>query len=791
MSDTVGHDLSKLVHDATRFLLYHRAVIATNPFQLYASALCFTPEESVVKQIFQREAPQWVTVSLVPGANWSACLQTLVDHEEQVKAVAYSKDGKWLLSGSDDGTAKLWDAETGTCMHTLSDHGMEPHRWRSGEYQRAAVRMAAFSTDNQRLVTGSRNGIVKLWNRESGVPMREIKHEISDAQYLTISPDHRRVAFALSDNTVSICYAEEKCPFLTLKGHMGVVRSMSFSPNGKRLATASEDRTVKIWDLETGKCLRTLDGHDKYLQQAAFSNFNDGQWLASSDSTVRLWKANSGKLVSNFSLKWKYSSGAVRAITFSLKDELLAAASDAYIHVWNINTKTLIWRVRGHEYDINSLAISPDPIRPRLLSTSFDKTIKVWDLSMRGSAKLSEENDAPPYLVSFSTDGHQVAAYYKESQTIKVWSKTLASHIAELHCDNNGMSALAFSRDSKLLACASSKGKIIVWNLGTVTCMKSFGEHKAPDLTECDSRECNSENEDSEEADSEASDSEEIDFEDSYFGAEVISLAFRDNLQLASSASGVLKIWNISDGTCADTLEISHERIVHITFSQDGQWLAYGMTEDDLHNDCNIKVWNMVSKHHCSTSYTAYDLESLSFSADGSLLLSASTGEINIWEVKTASCVWRFEDEEFIGLHILFDSRYERRLHTELGYMDLMDSKPGYLTRSPPEPDIKEARSTGQNCSRPEDSDLECADLNSDVSTVSEYMGGAFRFSGYGFSRKLDWIVQNGERLLWIPQDYRLDPETTSDKVTPVINGSVLIWISEAGKMVRMHFLDE
>lgn len=741
-------------------------MIETTPFQLYASALLFSPEESIVKRTFWHEAPKWVTMRLGLDAKWSACLQTLVDHTDRVRTVNYSPDGHWMISGSGDGTAKLWDTETYTCIHTFGGHDRDFDT----DDSESAVEIAAFSTDSQRIVTGSRNGIVKLWNRGNGVCIYETQCNLRNVRStvnvrcMAVSFDHRRIAFSLNwPDTVSIYNMEENHPVLILEGHTGTVESMSFSPDGKRLATASGDRTVKIWDLTTGFCERRLDGYEKTLNRVIFSN--NGQQLASSDTTVRIWEAETGKLVSKFPWKWVSSEWANKSMAFSRDDRLLAVASGRHVYVWDIAKEAVIWHARSDDSIIHSLAISPDA--SRLLSTASDNTIKVWDLSTDRSANISEQSFFSRTFMCFSTDGNQVAAYYSGSQTIRVSNMTLAGHITELHVDGEGLSDIALSPDNKRVASVSYTGTITVWNLETGTCMGSFGKHKALGKA----------------------------------GIAMFTLAFQDSFHIASNAFGIVKIWNISDGTCVDTFDHPYHRNKHITFSGDGRWLAYGsvrVSDEDYDfvggesQHCPIIIRNMESKDGdgCWTRFRVYRLESLSFSPMEGLLASASHNEINLWDVETASRVWRFKDDGFRILRVSFDSQIHRRLRTELGYMDLEDLEPSHVNTSPTKPEIMGANSTGQDCSSSDDADSQHTNLEYSPSLVSEYLEGTFPFSGYGFSRNRDWIARNGEKLLWIPSDYRLERTLRADKTTPVIDGSILTWESRTGKIVRMQFAE-
>jgi WD40 repeat protein len=105
--------------------MYHKEAIENYPLQAYASALLFSPADSLTRRLFQNEEPRRVVVKPAIGNGWSACLQTLEGHGGEVSSAAFSHDSTWLASASYDRTIKIWDASSGACLQTLEGHSGE------------------------------------------------------------------------------------------------------------------------------------------------------------------------------------------------------------------------------------------------------------------------------------------------------------------------------------------------------------------------------------------------------------------------------------------------------------------------------------------------------------------------------------------------------------------------------------------------------------------------------------------------------------------------------------------
>ncbi|MDE0086422.1 MAG: trypsin-like peptidase domain-containing protein [Candidatus Poribacteria bacterium] len=316
--------------------------------------------------------------------------KTLTGHTYHVYSVSFSPDGRMLASGSADNTIRLWESQSGMPIKILTGH-----TW--------TVWSVGFSPDGRTLVSASHDQTVRLWDLQSGIQKKILKGHTDVVYSVGFSPDSRTLASAsggpwpTADNTIWLWDAATGVFKKSLNGHVKSIESVSFSPDGKTLASGGWDDTVRLWNVSTGKLLKTLKGHSAEVTSVSF--IPDGLILASGggfgDNTVRFWDVATGKHKTTL----EGHTGSVQSIVFSPDGKTLASGSgDFTVRLWDVQTSKQKITLTGHTSDVRTVAFSPDG--KTLASGSMDNTIRLWRVSSEqsintGAINLSKYLDLP------------------------------------------------------------------------------------------------------------------------------------------------------------------------------------------------------------------------------------------------------------------------------------------------------------------------------------------------------------------------------------------------------------
>lgn len=300
-------------------------------------------------------------------------IEKIDGHKGHVRAVAFSPDGKWLLSGGADNELLLWDAKSGKLE-------------RSFKATQTLVIAAVFSRDGKRIACADHfNRVLRVFDTASGKEEKTFAGHTERVHCVAFSPDGARLASIAYDSSVRIWNVETGKELKLLTGHMGEGACVRFSPDGRRLVSSATDGTIRLWNAASGRELAVLTGHKRPVIWTEFAR--DGRSIVSAghDGTVRLWETLTGKE----RLVLSGHKGWVRVATFAPDGRAIASAGqDRTVRVWDALTGKELERFEKHKGMVWSVAWSPDG--KRLASGGDDNLIRLYAVGAR-AVKVAPE----------------------------------------------------------------------------------------------------------------------------------------------------------------------------------------------------------------------------------------------------------------------------------------------------------------------------------------------------------------------------------------------------------------
>ncbi|KAG2357400.1 WD40-repeat-containing domain protein [Suillus spraguei] len=237
--------------------------------------------------MFSARFPNTLRVVFGHDMDWPAVQTVLTRHTRSVLSVSFSPDGSRIVTGSRDQIVLLWDAATRQPVG-------EPLRGHTD-----LVNSVSFSPDGTHIVTCSRDKTIWLWDTATGQSVGEpLRGHADSVLSISFSPDGTRIITSSLDKAVRLWDAATRQPVgEPLQGHTDIVWSASFSSDGTRIVTGSQDMTVRVWDTATGKPVGgPLRGHTHSIRLVSFSPDGTRIVTGSDDKTVRLWDASTRQL---------------------------------------------------------------------------------------------------------------------------------------------------------------------------------------------------------------------------------------------------------------------------------------------------------------------------------------------------------------------------------------------------------------------------------------------------------------------------------------------------------------
>ena len=621
-----------------------RKAIELSAPHIYLSAIPFADQKSLVYKEFSQYCTGVIAVETLGICHHgSRAVITLTGHTNAVRSIAYSaSDRRLLISGSDDGTVRVWDTHTGEKvmppLHSgdgavLSVDFARNHMWiscgtetgtvciwdiatRHASNQRLSghsgpVNCVVFSRDSSRLASASEDKTVCLWDPERGQQLAVVRGHTDPVDAIAFSPDSRVLASVSRDETIRLWHTATGLAACNPLRHNGCDH-VDFSPSEDMLAGACKDG-VFLWNSITLEIISKLHT-DPRTHTVRFSP--NGQLLvAACDPGIRLWTLQPDPSKASWvDLDGRF--GRVCSMTFSPNGLYIAAAyADGAIRIWSAASGSAIQPLPAHASPVNSVAVSRDGAF--IVSGSDDNSVRVWKArNGRPALPPLRGHTRPVLFVKISPNGRLIASASTDC-TVRLWDTLSGAMVGEPIRHTDDVMAVDLSSNGHWLASASHKA-VRVWNI----------TKRRPIIGPL----CNG-------------------------VVQTVAFSPDDELVAAGDQCGGVYIWRNEPGRQVyEPLSMSNERIISIAFSPNGTCIASGA------QDTAIYVWDAVASQcilalHGITS----SVLSVTWSLDGSFISSASSdGAVRLWNAQTGTLLATLQghSDEVISVAFTSDGRH-------------------------------------------------------------------------------------------------------------------------------------
>ncbi len=513
----------------------------------------------------------------------AAVAPAIEGHTGDLSAVAFSPDGRQVLTASWDKTVRVWWSKDGTTITKLKGHT-------------GVVSALAFAPDGDTLVTGSWDKTVRLWD--------------------------------------AITFTERRC----LSGHTGVVMAVAASSDGRSFASAGWDKTVRIWNGDNDHC-QVLTGHTRMVTGVAFNP--DGKWLASAswDKTIRLWDATTGELIRTMT----GHSGDVTGLVWLSDNRIVSVAQDHTAIIWNANDGTVMHTLTGHSGEVNVVAATLDST---LVATAgWDKSIRVWDAATGDARAVLSGHTAVVSGLAFEPHGPRLASV-SHDRTLRLWNISTHHEIStftiqsgpatttEVLLSDGDTGAVEQPSPPSLLKGGSSDA-VDATAESTPTGPKGGRSTVAPDMESIFAPDADDPPPPSGIIGAAPPTPLPVKLPALRQGGTLCALAVAggSGIVAAGAGDGLVLLWDLATGADAGVLRGHPGAVAALTFAPGGRVLASGG------DDCVVRLWDVASARErlCLTGHEA-PISALVVNVEGNILISADVnGEIKLWDLAAGS----------------------------------------------------------------------------------------------------------------------------------------------------------
>ncbi len=535
----------------------------------------------------------WDGTIRVWGMTTGQSLMTFNDNHS-IYYLDITPDGRLCVSGSSDSCIRVWDLKTGERLKTFNGPN-------------SSIDGLDISPDGRYCVSWFEDKTLCIWDLGTGECLHNLEGPTYKISSLVVTPDGRRCVIGSYDGSLSVWDLDDGKCLQSFKGHKEEIQRLAIIPDGQRCVSYSKDRTICIWDTVSWQCLKKKNAHDGYVRCLAITPDGSRFVTGSNDSTLRVWDLESGECL----VVLKGHKNVVHHVVISPNGrKCISGADDHTLRIWDIDSGKCLKTLKGHRSAITSLSITPDG--RRCVSGDKDNGIRIWDIDSGECLVTIEGHDDVIRCLAIAPDNHRCV--FEFGRSLGVWDLNQKEFLKWRGVSEDVFSSLAITPCGHHCITGSEEGSLLVWNLDKKFRPISLKGHVG----------------------------------------KIYYIAITSNGQrfITGSYDGTIRVWDFKKGIYLRVIEAKDDCYDNIAITSDDRRCIHKSYD-------TLRVWDLETGE-CIKTYGGYgnDHVSLAIIPNGRMCISGSYGDsIYVWDLETRICHKILKGHNVTSLAVAPDGR--------------------------------------------------------------------------------------------------------------------------------------
>lgn len=594
-------------------------------------------EHRIAKAIFaalkETDEPFWA-LQWALAHETRALMRTLIGHGGSVNTVLITSDGNRIVSGSDDRTVRIWDVESGQELHVLEGH-------------LDAIAIVKATADGKRIISGSDDGSVMVWDVASGQVLYVLSGHQSWVRNIAVTKDDALLVSASYDGNTCVWDLNTGRLRHCLGNYSEPVLALAITFDGQQAFTGMWDGSVTLWNIKEGTPVFTSRQHGGPVCGVAVGRRYGVS--ASRDRTLKVWDLSSGEMLRSL----EGHSAAVYGVTLTNNDQYaISASGDGDLRTWEVTTGKLINLLTGHEAAVTGVTLTPDG--RWILSASDDCTCRAWNTAIAPDKRLLAGHTSSLTAIDVANNSNQVVTASTDG-TLKIWNLQSGQGLGSFNTHAGKLRSLGKMDGSWCAVLQVSENVLTVWDIITRRKLfelsvrdRSVRDRSVQRATLAgDGRSIvsvaaggvlmfwNSQNKFARPAFEKHNSTENPNNDP----VNDVAINFDSSVAVSAANDPTLKVWDPRSGRLRSELRGHENAVTAIALSNNGK-IGVSLSQDNV-----VKVWDLENAQEILTlAERMYWVASLAVTVDGQYALLASKNRILAWNTVSGQLTRAFED---------------------------------------------------------------------------------------------------------------------------------------------------